>query len=338
MGIDNFLYLASLGESAEAVGKNTLAKQFRSYALQCPWQMWVQRLRNEAEGATSADHKVQKLLRAIRLGSAVFNILAAERSSLDKLVSVTQSTQQLITDVYTASCYRGECIHDFQSLASLPLVNHCDQSKQDSAWLITCHNHFHTKLIATAGQYVDLSQPGLKYGHTTETPSITDGVVVTWHGYVFSLTGFGDEMRHFVLSLHAVGMPIRVLPVEDDIPKMATALKFFPSAKKLMQLVADASKPAVASAIVCRNETSVCHTVSFQSKRIEVAHALHAVDYDNVGSYIVLRVAWETLHPEGWLTRPLQPEVNADEIWATSLYNINLLIQGGIPPSKIGRP
>lgn len=68
----------------------------------------------------------------------------------------------------------------------------------------------------------------------------------------------------------------------------------------------------VAVTKVCKmQQVAGCHTAQFfntQVKRVEVAHALNAVDYDDVGAYNVLRVAWETLHPDGWLPRPLQPE------------------------------
>ena len=69
-----------------------------------------------------------------------------------------------------------------------------------------------------------------------------------------------------------------------------------------------------------------------------------------VGSYNVLRVAWETIHPVGWTTRALQPEHNADEIWAMSRcpvplpdecsagldrYNVDILVNSGTPRAKV---
>ena len=338
LGIDNFFHHVSLAESAALRGMSDVSKAARSDALRCPWQQWMLNLTVQAKEALTQQERMHNVATALRLSHAVFNTLIAVDTRFAQLTSVTLQAQQLVADMRRHSCHSGLCLRDVNLLVSRPLQSYCRQATPSAVLLLHCHAAFHDSARSVAGRYFDLNQAGVTVSHSSHG-SIEDGIVVTWRGYVFSLTGFGDEMRHFVLGLSATGVAVRVVPVEEDVAKMAKAAQFFPSAAKLMGLISDASTGLYAAAPVCsESETadSCSGVATVQAKRVEVAHALHAVDYDDVGSYAVLRVAWETLHPEGWLTRPLQPEMNADEIWATSLYNVNLLVQGGVPASKIG--
>ena len=332
--LDNFFHHVSLSKSAASRGRIDDATQNRLDALRCPWRVWLQSLARETQVITNRHQKMVNVVTAVRLSNAVFQTLTEVGSStLPELAALTRETRELLHDIHRNSCTATHCIRDIQALVSRKLHSHCDWKQSLSpAEEITrqCHRAFHQQSVHVADHYVDLEQPGFKYS-TAIAPSVADGVVVTWRGYVFSLTGFGDEMRYFVLGLSEAGVTVRVVPVSDDIAKMSKAIQFFPSATQLMRLVSDESSGTMAGTAVCGpgQASESCNIVAkTEARRIEVAHALHAVDYDDVGSYTVLRVAWETLHPEGWLTRPLQPEMNADEIWATSLYNINLLVQG----------
>lgn len=200
-----------------------MAEHARRDALDCPWQAWLQQIRNDAHSMGEGSDARGQLLQALRLNAEAAQLLAIEGPpAFAKLVGATALAQRMLAELLGLShrLYDGARWYPQQvanMTKTLLRVRCASKSATTIQALIECHADFHREVRATCRNYGQIQQPGMftrspYFGYPVQ--STDSATMVTWHGYLLSPTGFGDETRHLVLSLHRAGLNVRAVPVE----------------------------------------------------------------------------------------------------------------------------
>eukprot|EP01112_Ceratiomyxa_fruticulosa_P000319 TRINITY_DN1029_c0_g1_i1.p1 TRINITY_DN1029_c0_g1~~TRINITY_DN1029_c0_g1_i1.p1 ORF type:complete len:487 (+),score=88.13 TRINITY_DN1029_c0_g1_i1:1036-2496(+) len=139
--------------------------------------------------------------------------------------------------------------------------------------------------------------------------------VLIWSGPAFSNTGYGVECRAFIIALHELGVPIKVIPAEDQ-SQWSNGLIPDKERDIILSLVTDPSKFKTSDPpriLVSHTEPQVLQTFSWA--RINIA-----------------RTMWEmqNLSPN---TIPVLSRF--DDVWVPSNFNRDSFISAGIHKDKV---